>query len=353
MPMTQGPDMLSGLLAGLRIIDLSRNLPGPFCTRLLADLGATVIKVEPPEGDPTRPLAPLFDALNHGKDGRRIDFRETADIEKLRGWLADADVMLDSFRSGVLTSLGLDFETLSEINPKLVMVSITGYGQHGPWAGRGGHDLNFLAISGALDQMRAPGGELAMSNVPWGDMAGGSSLACIAILAALFECQRSGRGRHIDISMAHGAHAHLILPIATASLFAPILGRNPGAGEDLLNGGLPCYNLYATADGRHLAVAALEFKFWAAACAVFDRPDWVLRHWQRGLLPGSAENAALRDEVAALVLTRTLADWSERFERADACVTPVLSVAEARAHALFAPGFRMQPWSAVAGGDPS
>jgi crotonobetainyl-CoA:carnitine CoA-transferase CaiB-like acyl-CoA transferase len=345
--MTQYSVALSGLLAGLHVIDLSRNLPGPFCTRMLADLGATIIKVEPPEGDPTRPLAPLFAALNHGKDCRRIDFREAGDIEKLRGWLADADVMLDSFRPGVLTSLGLDFDALKEINPKLVMVSITGYGQQGPWAERGGHDLNFLALSGALDQMRAPGGELVMSNVPWGDMAGGSSLACIAILAALFDVQRSGRGRHIDISMAHGAHAHLILPTATASLFAPILGRDPGAGEDLLNGGLPCYQLYSTADGRHLAVAALEFKFWAAACAVFDRPDWVLRHWQRGLLPGSAENAALLNEVAALVLTRTLADWSERFECADACVTPVLTLAEARVHPLFADGVRAQPWAGV------
>lgn len=345
--MTHVSDALSALLRGLTVIDLSRNLPGPFCTRMLADLGATVIKVEPPEGDPTRPLAPLFDALNHGKDCRRIDFREASDINQLRGWLAQADVLIDSFRPGVLTSLGLDFASLGSINPRLVMVSITGYGQHGPWADRAGHDLNFLAISGALDQMRAPGGELAMSNVPWGDMAGGSSLACIAILAALYEVPRSGRGRHIDISMAHGAHAHLVLPNATASLLAPMLGRAPGAGEDLLNGALPCYNLYATADDRHLAVAALEFKFWAAACAVFDRPDWVLRHWQRGLLPGSPESAALRGEVAQLVATRTLADWSARFERADACVTPVLTLAEARAHTLFAAGLRRQPWAAV------
>lgn len=340
-------DSLSGLLTGLRVIDLSRNLPGPFCTRMLADLGAAIIKVEPPEGDPTRPLAPLFSALNHGKDCRHIDFRAAADIQLLRGWLAQADVMLDSFRPGVLTALGLDFESLKSINPRLVMVSITGYGQRGPWADRAGHDLNFLAISGALDQMRAPGGELAMSNVPWGDMACGSSLACIAILAALFDVQRSGRGRHIDVSMAHGAHAHLILPRATASLFAPLLGRNPGAGEDLLNGGLPCYNLYATADGRHLAVGALEYKFWQAACAVFERPDWADRHWQRGLQPGSPENAALCKDVAAWVATRTLADWSARFELADACVTPVLDLSEAKAHPVFADAPRAQAWGAA------
>ncbi len=342
-------DSLAGLLSGLRVIDLSRNLPGPFCTRMLADLGAEIIKVEPPEGDPTRPLRPLFDALNHGKECRRIDFRSSSEVDTLRGWLATADVMLDSFRPGILQSLRLDFDALKTINPKLVMVSITGYGQRGPWAQRGGHDLNFMAISGVLDQMRAPTGELAMSNVQWGDLAGSSSMACIAILAAVFEAQRRGSGRHIDISMTHGAHAHLLLPRATAQMFAPLLGRSPGAGEDLLNGGLPCYRLYATRDGRHLAVGALELKFWTAACAAFERPDWAGRHWQSGQPPGSPANAALCEEVAALVATHTLAHWSEVFEHADACVTPVLTLDEARAHPLFADGFRAQPWAAVAG----
>ncbi|WP_082542597.1 CaiB/BaiF CoA-transferase family protein [Rhodanobacter sp. Root561] len=338
---------MSGLLTGLRVVDLSRNLPGPFCTRMLADLGATVIKVEPPEGDPTRPLGPLFDALNHDKESRRLDFRQPTDLDQLREWLVDADVMVDSFRPGILASMGLDFERLKTIHPKLVMVSITGYGQHGDWSQRAGHDLNFMAMSGALDQMRAPTGELALSNVQWGDMAGGSSMACIAILAAVFDAQRRGSGRHIDISMTHGVHAHLILPKATSSLFTPMLGRAPGAGEDLLNGGLPCYNLYATADGRQLAVAALEFKFWKAACAVFERPDWVERHWQRGQMPGTEQNTALREEVATLIATQPLAVWAERFETADACVTPVLTMAEAQAHPLFADGSRAQAWATV------
>ncbi|KQZ79299.1 CoA-transferase [Rhodanobacter sp. Root561] len=340
-------DPMSGLLTGLRVVDLSRNLPGPFCTRMLADLGATVIKVEPPEGDPTRPLGPLFDALNHDKESRRLDFRQPTDLDQLREWLVDADVMVDSFRPGILASMGLDFERLKTIHPKLVMVSITGYGQHGDWSQRAGHDLNFMAMSGALDQMRAPTGELALSNVQWGDMAGGSSMACIAILAAVFDAQRRGSGRHIDISMTHGVHAHLILPKATSSLFTPMLGRAPGAGEDLLNGGLPCYNLYATADGRQLAVAALEFKFWKAACAVFERPDWVERHWQRGQMPGTEQNTALREEVATLIATQPLAVWAERFETADACVTPVLTMAEAQAHPLFADGSRAQAWATV------
>ena len=336
------------LLSGLRVLDLTRNLPGPFATRMLADLGATIVKVEPPEGDPARPLAALFDALNHGKECRTIDFRSSADLERLRTWVKDADVLLDSFRPGVLQGMGLDAASLHALNPRLVMVSITGYGQHGPWAQKAGHDLNFMALSGVLDQMRAPTGELALPNVQWGDLAGGSAMACIAVLAAVFETQKTGQGRHLDVSMAHGLHAQLVMPRATGAMLAPLLGRRPGAGEDLLNGVLPCYNLYATQDGRHLAVGALEFKFWKAACEVFDRPDWVARHWQRGQLPGSSDCVALRAEVAQLVASQPLEVWSERFAQADACITPVLTLEEAQAHPLFVGGVRPQPWTEIA-----
>ena len=337
------------LLSGLRVLDLTRNLPGPFATRLLADLGATIVKVEPPEGDPARPLAALYEALNHGKECRTVDFRSGADLDRLRAWVQEADVLLDSFRPGVLQGLGLDAATLHALNPRLVMVSITGYGQHGPWAQKAGHDLNFMALSGVLDQMRAPTGELALSNVQWGDLAGGSAMACIAVLAAVFEMQRTGQGRHLDVSMAHGLHAQLVMPRATGAMLAPLLGRRPGAGEDLLNGVLPCYNLYATQDRRHLAVGALEFKFWKAACEVFDRPDWVQRHWQRGQLPGSPDCAALRAEVAQFVASQPLAVWSERFAQADACVTPVLTLEEAQAHPLFVGGAHPQPWAEITG----
>ena len=336
------------LLSGLRVLDLTRNLPGPFATRMLADLGATIVKVEPPEGDPARPLAALFDALNHGKECRTIDFRSSADLERLRTWVKDADVLLDSFRPGVLQGMGLDAASLHALNPRLVMVSITGYGQHGPWAQKAGHDLNFMALSGVLDQMRAPTGDLALPNVQWGDLAGGSAMACIAVLAAVFETQKTGQGRHLDVSMAHGLHAQLVMPRATGAMLAPLLGRRPGAGEDLLNGVLPCYNLYATQDGRHLAVGALEFKFWKAACEVFDRPDWVARHWQRGQLPGSSDCVALRAEVAQLVASQPLEVWSERFAQADACITPVLTLEEAQAHPLFVGGVRPQPWTEIA-----
>ncbi|MBP7132653.1 MAG: CoA transferase [Aquabacterium sp.] len=340
---------LTKLLSGLRVIDLTRNLPGPFSTRMLADLGAEVVKVEPPEGDPGRGLPPLFEALNQGKENRRIDFKQEADLAQLRDWLATADVMVDSFRPGVLAALGLDVTTLHARNPRLVMVSITGYGQTGPWANKAGHDLNFMAMSGVLDQVRATDGTLALSNVQWGDLAGGSAMATIAILAAVYAAQRTGEGRHVDVSMTHGLHTHLVMPRSTATLLAPLLGHRPGAGEDLLNGGLACYNLYPTADGRHLAVGALEHKFWRTACEVFGRPDWADRHWQRGALPGTPDALALRDEVAALVASRPLAVWVARFADADACVTPVLTLEEAEGHSLFAGMQPVQPWHNVPG----
>lgn len=338
--------VMPAMLSGLRVLDLTRNLPGPFATRMLADLGATIVKVEPPEGDPARPLGGLFDALNRGKECRRIDFKNADDLAQLRGWVAASDVIVDSFRPGVMQALGLDYATLSALNPKLVAVSITGYGQEGPWAAKAGHDVNFMAMSGVLDQVRAPTGEVALSNVQWGDIAGGSSMACIAILAAVFEAQRAGKGRALDVSMAHGLFAHLVMPRATGPLVKSMLGRWPGAGEDMLNGALPCYNLYATQDGRTLAVGALEYKFWKLACDVFGRPDWAEQHWQRGVMPNTPASDSLKAEVAQLVASQPLAVWADRFEPSDCCVTPVLTLAEAKAHPLFAHQQR-QPWQSV------
>ncbi|MDE2593837.1 MAG: CoA transferase [Burkholderiales bacterium] len=339
--------VMPALLSGLRVLDLTRNLPGPFATRMLADLGAAIVKVEPPEGDPARPLGGLFEALNHGKECRRIDFKSADDLARLHEWARDADVVVDSFRPGVMKALGLGHAALSDLNPKLVAVSITGYGQDGPWAAKAGHDLNFMAMSGVLDQVRAPTGEVALSNVQWGDIAGGSSMACIAILSAVFEAHRTGHGRSLDVSMAHGLFAHLVMPRATGPLMKSMLGRWPGAGEDMLNGALPCYNVYATQDGCTLAVGALEHKFWKIASAVFGHPEWADVHWQRGVLPHTPPSDALKVDVAKLVASQPLAVWADRFETADCCVTPVLTLAEAKAHPLFADKQR-QPWMTLA-----
>lgn len=334
---------LNSLLTGLRVVDLTRNLPGPFATRVLADMGATVIKVEPPEGDPARGLPPLYQALTPGKEVRTVDFRQEADLERLRGWIADCDVLIEGFRPGVMDAMGLGFDRLKALQPRLVVCAISGYGQAGPMADKAGHDLNYMAMSGALDQMRTADGDIPLSNIQWGDLAGGSSMAVIAILAALFDVNRRASAVHIDVSMTHGLWAHQVMPQATGQMVQALLGRWPGPKEDMLSGGLPCYNLYRTRDGRHLAVGSLEHKFWKASCGVFGRPDWVDRHWQRGLWPNTPESDALRAEVASLVATETLATWNERFMAVDACVTPVLTLQEAQQHPMFT-GERQAPW---------
>ncbi len=326
---------LADTLAGVRVIDLSRNLPGPFCTRLLADMGAEVLKVEPPAGDPARAIAPLYAALNEGKTSLRVDFHDAAQVTDLADRIAAADVVLDSFRPGTMDAMGLGFEALSQRNPKLVAASITAYGQYGAWAARAGHDINIMAVSGALAQAGGVDGAAILSNVQWADLAGGADMASMQIVAALYAAARSGRGRRLDVSMAQGLYAHLVTPRTTAPLLSGLYGRPPGAGEDVLNGGLPCYGLYATADGRQLAFGALEAKFWRAACEILDRPDWTDRHWLRGHLPGSADAISLRAELAALIAAGTLAEWTARFDGADACVTPVLTLAEAVDHPLF------------------
>ena len=331
------------LLDGLRVLDLTRNLPGPFATRMLADLGASVVKVEPPEGDPARALPPLFDALMPGKTTRRIDFRQAAGLDELRTWVCDADVLVEGFRPGVMESMGLGFEALRALQPRLVMCSITGYGQSGDWADRAGHDLNYMAMSGALDQMRGADGQPVMSNIQWGDLAGGSSMAVVGILAGVWSAQRTGTACHVDISMTHGLMAHQIMPLATGAMMQPLLGRQPGAREDMLNGALPCYSLYATADGRTLAVGSLEHKFWSLVCQTLGHPGWADRHWQRGLLPNTPSSDALRAEVAALIASQPLAHWQALFAGVDACVTPVLTLAEARQHPLFSRQHR-EPW---------
>jgi len=227
--------------------------------------------------------------------------------------------------------LGLGWEVLHAANPRLVMCAISGYGQQGPWSQRAGHDINYIAMAGVLEQIATVDGDIAVPNFQIGDLLGGSQAALSGVLAALVAAQRTGQGRFVDISMAHEVLRHHVL--ATATLAAT--GRVPPPGRDLLSGGAPCYGVYRTADGRHLAVGALEPKFWQALCYALGRSEWGAQHWSSGEAPGSAPAMALRAELAALFATRTMADWVAQLEDADCCVTPVLRLDEARAHPLF------------------
>ncbi len=335
-------DTMKNCLQGLRVVDLTRNLPGPFATRLLADLGAEIIKIEPKNGDPARAFGELFTALNHGKETQKVDFRDPAGIETIKTHLKDADVMLDSFRPEVLEGMGLDAKTLHAINPKLVMVSITGYGVvdgesiiH-DWANKAGHDINFMAMSGVLDQLKTADGDQAMPNIQFADLAGGSDTAVITLLAAVLSAQRTGKGRHVAVSMTHSLYQHLVMPKATGKLVASFSGKNPKPEHDFLGGLLPCYRLYKTADDRHMAVGSLELKFWQGLCDVLELPELKTKHWQMGVMPNTRDSQEAAQLVADTFARYGLAHWQQVFESADVCVTPVLTLEEARAHPLFA-----------------
>ena len=355
-------DQMADCLQGLRVVDLTRNLPGPFATRLLADLGADVLKIEPKQGDPARVFGELFAALNHGKTTEKYDFHDPKAIEAIKAHLKEADVMLDSFRPGVLAEMGLDAKTLHVINPKLVMVSITGYGvadndakegvylesaesknssqvSH-DWSDKAGHDINFMAMSGVLDQLKTAQGEQAMPNIQFADLAGGSDTAVIALLAAVFAAQRTGRGRHTAISMTHSLYNHMVMPKVTGKLIQSLSGNGLNdtllPQHDFLGGALPCYRLYQTADQRHMAVGSLELKFWQGLCEVLELPSLKEIHWQLGIMPNRPESEAATNTIAKKFASQTLEHWQRVFSAKDVCVTPVLSLYEAKAHPLFA-----------------
>lgn len=350
-------DSMADCLQGLRVVDLTRNLPGPFATRLLADLGANIIKIEPKNGDPARAFGELFAALNHGKATEKHDFRDPKGIAAIKAHIKDADVMLDSFRPSVLAGMGLGAKTLHALNPKLVMVSITGYGVTAKdanesaaidestinhprashdWAHKAGHDINFMAMSGVLDQLKTANGEQAMPNVQFADLAGGSDTAVIALLAAVLAAQRTGKGRHIAVSMTHSLYQHLVMPKETGALVKSFSEQTPPPHLDFLGGLLPCYRLYRTLDNRYMAVGSLELKFWQGLCEALELPELKESHWQLGVMPNSPESLAAAKAVSDIFASQTLAHWQQHFASIDVCVTPVLSLQEAKAHPLFA-----------------
>jgi crotonobetainyl-CoA:carnitine CoA-transferase CaiB-like acyl-CoA transferase len=281
-------------LAGTTVADLTRYLPGPFASRELQRLGARVVKIEPPEGDPSRTASPdWYRALNEGKRVIAWD----AHGEPPPPELLEADVVLEGFRPGVWERLGVT------LPPSTILCSITGFGAKGTHAAQAGHDLNYLGYAGVLADT-AP----ALPPVQIADLAAGAQGAVIEILAALLSRAQSGQGCRLSISMTHGSHQFV----------AHRLAGDPV--ERLLTGGVACYRIYETGDGRHLTVAALEPKFWQRLCELIDRPDLAGRAFEPEL-----------PELEALFRTRTMREWLELLEHEDTCVGPVLSLAEAAA----------------------
>jgi crotonobetainyl-CoA:carnitine CoA-transferase CaiB-like acyl-CoA transferase len=331
-------------LAGLKIVDLTRLLPGPLATRQLADWGAEVMKIEDPaSGDGTRHMllsqddrasdteSGLFQHLNHGKSLHVLDLH-TADgraalIDMVRG----ADALVEGFRPGVMDRMGVGWEVLREANPRLVMCAITGYGQRGAHAQRAGHDINYIALAGVLGQNGPLDGDPVLPNFQIADLMGGTQAALSGLLAGLIGAQRTGRGRFVDVSMTRQVWEHHVISRFEARAF----GAPTRPGRGLLSGGSPCYNIYRTADGRHLAVGALELKFWTRLCEVVGRPEWAARHWSLGQQPASGEAIDLRHELASVIASQPLAHWVPLFDAADCCVTPVLRLEEVPAHPWF------------------
>lgn len=313
-------------LSGLRVVDFTRLLPGAFATLMLAELGAEVVKIEDPNGgDPTRSLPPLLHGrslydllLNRGKKSVALDLRQPQSREPLAKLLATADVVVESFRPKTAERLGVSGPAVRAIHPRIVHCAISGYGQTGPYADRPGHDVNYVSVAGLLSADRPNPMELPRMFLA--DVGGGAMSAVIGILAALVGRGRSGEGATIDISM-HEASLYWVMLPAARDL---VDGGHEATGELPTFGRHACYNVYRTKDDALVALGALEAKFWQAFCRATERMDLADRH-----LTDPIDQAALIEDVRRVFATRTRADWIQRFEAADGCLTPVNTPAEA------------------------
>jgi crotonobetainyl-CoA:carnitine CoA-transferase CaiB-like acyl-CoA transferase len=314
-------------LEGIRILDLSRLLPGPYCTMLLADLGAEVLKLETPGlGDFARIIPPFitnpangeqvgatFWAVNRNKKSVALNFRNQRGKQVFFRLARDVDVIVESFRAGQAEKWGIGYEAVRAVNPGIVYCSLSGYGQTGPYKDHSGHDLNYLSLSGLLAASGLPDGAPIPPAVQVADLSG-AMLAAIAILATLIGRGKTGAGQYLDISLFDGA----------LSWASTIVGGTFSAGGTIergkmqLSGGLPCYNVYETREGMHLTLAAIEPHFWSTFCKTVGREDLTPRQQDISAIP----------EVSAIFKTRTLDEWLAVFSTLDACVEPVREYAE-------------------------
>lgn len=313
-------------LENIRVLDLTRLLPGPYCSQFFADFGAEVIKIEEPHiGDYARWTIPqvngysaLFASLNRNKKSITLDLKSETDREKFLLLVESSDVLIESFRPGVMERLGIGYGMLKKINPKLIYCAITGYGQTGPFKDKPGHDINYLSYSGLLHYSTNDGGKPNVPAVQIADLGGGALMGVAGILMALIARNKTGKGQFVDISMLDGAVSWMqtILP----DYFA---GQKYEKSELPLAGGRASYGVYETSDGRYLAVGALEPKFWKAFCEGIKRPDLI------PLLNAPPEKQKeIRDIIQTEIYKKSLAEWQAIFEKTEACVSPVLTVEE-------------------------
>jgi alpha-methylacyl-CoA racemase len=312
------------LLDGIKVVDFSHYLPGPFASLRLADLGAEVVKVEPPTGDLARSQTDttfhyIFEANNVNKKSIALDLKKPVDLQIAKDLIQNADIVIESFRPGVMKRLGLAYEDVRSINETIIYCSITGYGQKGKLALLGSHDLNYMSLTGVLAQLKDKMGRPIHPSLTFADLIG-SIVAVEQILAALYYREQTGKGTYIDLSLLDGLLAmmnnHLVIQHYT--------GRKSGIEQ--LAGTIVSYYIYETKDGRYVSLAALEKKFWENFCLAAGKPEWINDHHS----PASEENAIFQ-EIKQWFKTKTLQEWIEFSETVDCCLTPVLEMDEVKA----------------------
>jgi len=315
-----------GPLQDIRVLDLSRLLPGPFCTRMFADMGADVIKIEEPvKGDYARDFVPRrgdfacwFMEVNRNKKSIALDFRQDKDRNIFMELAKTAHIVVESFRPGVLKKLGIDFETVKKVNPGIVYCSITGYGKKGPLVRQADHDIGYQSLAGLVSLSGEKYGKPAIPGVLTADMQA-SAMAGMSILAALHHAERTGEGQEINISLFDTCLA--LVPGVSAAYFGS--GFVNKRGNNWLSGANPNYNIYQTEDGRYVSVGCLEEKFWTNLCNLFERPELI------PMIRDEDEYPWLKQEIASIIASKTLKEWMELARGADACLAPVLDYDEA------------------------
>jgi len=316
-------------LDGIKVLDLTRYLPGPFATQILADFGAEIIKIEEPGGEFGRFVPPFagglstrFCAVNRNKKSITIDLKSGKGKEIFKKLASGADIIIEQFRPGVMDKMGLGYNSLRPDNEGLIYCSLTGYGLSGPWALRAGHDINYLNTAGISALNAGRGGVPVVSSVQIADVAGGSLYAVIGVLLALFHRSRSGKGQLCDIAMMDGALSLLSYTIGEWSG----KGSQPEAGREFLTGGFAMYNTYRCSDGKYVGLGAIEGKFWSGFCRKIGRDD--LTALQFDLLKQDEMIA----DISSIMLTKTRDEWTEFFADSDICFTPVLELDEVSDH---------------------
>lgn len=319
---------MAGPLTGMKILDLSRLLPGPYCSLVLGDLGADVLKIEDPKlGDYMRWWGPrvnkqsaFFLMVNRNKKSMKLNLKTDWGRDIFFRLVRQHDVLLEGFRPGVMERLGLGYEALKEENPGLIYCAITGYGHTGPYRDRAGHDLNYLSLAGVLGTIGPKGGPPVIPGVQIADIGGGAMFAALGILAAYIARQETGKGQFIDVSMLDGSFAWLTVPLGKTLAD----GEDPKPGDSFLTGRYACYRIYETKDGRYMGLGALEPQFWEAFCKLVNREDLVGYQFAEG-----EKQTHLISEVSGIFKEKTRQEWIGFLKDTDCCCEPVNSVSEA------------------------